>query len=344
MAATHTCTYSSIAILQHGRSALFVFQQTALRLSGTMSAAAGASPPPGTVAPGPRSTLSSSSSSSSTDLVNALRGYVDRILGAVPGMKALVLDTETCQAVSLVYSQHELLSKDVFLTDFLHKQATRATQQPKPFLKAVVLARPTDENMLLLKAELRQPSFGAYHVTWTSTLPDDRLRTLAEYDIKDRVATVHEAYIDFFALDSVCFSAGVSPEISATVNIPQVNWSGQETAGFARCTDCAYCDADRFLTHQGCGCGCVFDFSFCLRQRPADAATHAKRNLDEACLSCVGTRPTTPCAPTPGERTAVTSFLPNPSLQPHPQMRPPHPRPFPHATPTTQVFWRCCWR
>jgi vacuolar protein sorting-associated protein 45 len=205
-----------------------------------MSASAGASPPagagPGAAAfgPGPRS-----SSSSSVDLVSALRAYVDRVLDAVPGMKALVLDAETCRAVSLVYSQHELMAKDVFLTDFLHKQPTRAAQPPKQFLKAIVLARPTDENMLLLKAELRQPSFGAYHMTWTSTLSDDRLRALAEYDAKDRVTTMQEVYIDFFALDSVCFSAGVSPEISATINIPQVNWSGQETAAFARCTDSA---------------------------------------------------------------------------------------------------------
>mgnify|MGYP000326959150 FL=1 len=169
----------------------------------------------------------------SADVVKALRGYLDRIFADQPGMKALIMDRDTCQMVSMVYSQHELLQNEVFLSDFLDNKA----RSKKAFLKAIVLAKPTQDNMAHLKRELHQPTFASYHIFWTSTCSDANVKALAEYDKQEKVSSVQEYYVDYFALDSVSFSAGVSPAVSACLNIPQINWSGQETRGFGQCID-----------------------------------------------------------------------------------------------------------
>ena len=167
------------------------------------------------------------------DLSGALRAYLDRLLTEQTGMKALLLDSFASKVVSLVYSQHELLKKEVFLTDLLEHENRRA----KPFLKAVVIARPTAANLRHLKRELRNPLFASFSVYWTSKCSDENLRMLAELDTHDRVTAVHEYYLDYFALDSVSFSAGAPAGASTCLNIPQVNWGEAETAAFERCVD-----------------------------------------------------------------------------------------------------------
>lgn len=167
------------------------------------------------------------------DVVGALRAYLDRLLSEQTGMKALLLDSFTSKVVSLVYSQHELLQKEVFLTDLLENEKRR----PKPFLKAVVIARPTEANLRHLKRELRDPLFASFSVYWTSSCSDQHLHTLAELDTHDRVTAVHEYYLDYFALDSVSFSAGAPAAASTCLNIPQVNWGEAEAAAFDRCID-----------------------------------------------------------------------------------------------------------
>ena len=51
------------------------------------------------------------------DLVAVLRYYVDKMLKDVAGMKVLVLDAETTEAVSMVFSQSEILEEEVFLVE-----------------------------------------------------------------------------------------------------------------------------------------------------------------------------------------------------------------------------------
>ncbi len=57
------------------------------------------------------------------DLFKILRFYVEKMLKEVPGMKVLVLDEETTQSVSMVYSQSEILEQEVFLVEKLETQA-----------------------------------------------------------------------------------------------------------------------------------------------------------------------------------------------------------------------------
>lgn len=53
------------------------------------------------------------------DLSKILRFYVDKMLKEIPGMKVLVMDNDTTQAVSMVYSQSEILEQEVFLVEKL---------------------------------------------------------------------------------------------------------------------------------------------------------------------------------------------------------------------------------
>jgi vacuolar protein sorting-associated protein 45 len=57
------------------------------------------------------------------DLFKILRFYVDKMLKEVPGMKVLVLDEETTQSVSMVYSQSEILEQEVFLVEKMESQS-----------------------------------------------------------------------------------------------------------------------------------------------------------------------------------------------------------------------------
>ena len=72
------------------------------------------------------------------DLVQLLRGYVDRMLReSGPGMKALLLDAETTKIVSTVFSQSELLEQEVFLVERLD-----ADKGDQLFHLKVLLGRP----------------------------------------------------------------------------------------------------------------------------------------------------------------------------------------------------------
>lgn len=55
----------------------------------------------------------------SGDLIAILRFYVERMLKEVPGMKVLLLDSETTKIVSTVYSQSDILEQEVYLVEKL---------------------------------------------------------------------------------------------------------------------------------------------------------------------------------------------------------------------------------
>ena len=53
------------------------------------------------------------------DLFTVVRYYIDKMLKEVAGVKVLVLDHDTTQIVSMVYSQSEILEQEVFLVEKL---------------------------------------------------------------------------------------------------------------------------------------------------------------------------------------------------------------------------------
>lgn len=58
------------------------------------------------------------------DLLAIARYYVDRMLTEVSGMKALLLDAETTQSISGVYSQTDIMNQEVYLVEKLEANKT----------------------------------------------------------------------------------------------------------------------------------------------------------------------------------------------------------------------------
>ena len=64
--------------------------------------------------------------------------------------------------MSVVYSQSELLQKEVFLVELV--DSISMSKEPMMHLKAVYFLRPTSENVVLVRRQLNHPRFGEYHL------------------------------------------------------------------------------------------------------------------------------------------------------------------------------------
>eukprot|EP00171_Calliarthron_tuberculosum_P015588 IDg15588t1 len=106
-----------------------------------------------------------------------------RRLVSTEGVKALLLDNHTSRVLSV--------------------------------LDAVVFVRPTSENVLLLRKELRAPRFASYRLAFSNVLRRTLVEELADADAHERVTVVHEIYADFFALGPHLVSLGVLPCLDA---------------------------------------------------------------------------------------------------------------------------------
>ncbi|GAB2211523.1 hypothetical protein Droror1_Dr00024838 [Drosera rotundifolia] len=74
----------------------------------------------------------------------------------------------TVSAVSVAYSQPELLQKEVFLVELV--DSISMSKEAMSHLKAVYFVRPTSENIQLIRRQLATPRFGEYHLC-ESVLP-----------------------------------------------------------------------------------------------------------------------------------------------------------------------------
>ncbi len=83
---------------------------------------------------------------------------------SINGMKCLLLDRETKTMVSLVTSMQDILSKQVFLVENLESPAPESVRH----LKAIVICRPTRDNLARLEEHLRTPKFVEYHLFFTN--------------------------------------------------------------------------------------------------------------------------------------------------------------------------------
>lgn len=64
--------------------------------------------------------------------------------------------------MSVVYSQSELLQKEVFLVELV--DSISKSSESMSHLKAVYFLRPTSENIQFLRRQLANPRFGEYHL------------------------------------------------------------------------------------------------------------------------------------------------------------------------------------
>ncbi|XP_054788368.1 vacuolar protein sorting-associated protein 45 homolog [Prosopis cineraria] len=137
-------------------------------------------------------------------LISAVRDYISRMLQDISGMKVLILDSQTVSIVSVVYSQSELLQKEVFLVELV--DSISKSKESMSHLKAVYFLRPTSENIQHLRRQIANPRFGEYHLFFSNMLKDTQIHILADSDEEEVVQQVQEFYADFVALDPYHFT------------------------------------------------------------------------------------------------------------------------------------------
>jgi vacuolar protein sorting-associated protein 45 len=145
------------------------------------------------------------------DGIRAIQSYVDRVVtgdGRCLGMKVLLLDSWTTQTVSCVYSQNQVLQREVYLVSRLDIPSAAAEDEEDEegrrktsHMKAVCFLRPNDTNASLLARELAQPRFAEYHLFFSGILSTGLLRLIAEADEFELVKQVQEFYGDFLPVN-----------------------------------------------------------------------------------------------------------------------------------------------
>ncbi|GAA6006708.1 Vps45p [Rhodotorula paludigena] len=166
------------------------------------------------------------------DCLKAVQAYVDKIIQGVPGIKVLLLDSDTTPILSLATTQSHLLSHEVYLTDRIDNPArhslpaasaasagaayppTASTSrgiERLPHLKCVCLLRPTDESVEACARELREGRFGSYWLYFTNVLKKSQIERLAEADEHELVREVQEYFCDYSPLTSSHFSLSIMP-------------------------------------------------------------------------------------------------------------------------------------
>ncbi|XP_074020570.1 vacuolar protein sorting-associated protein 45 [Numenius arquata] len=135
--------------------------------------------------------------------VLAVKQYVSKMIeDSGPGMKVLLMDRETTGAVSMVYTQSEILQKEVYLFERLDSPNREAMKH----LKAICFLRPTKENVEFLIQELRRPKYSIYFIYFSNVISKSDVKSLAEADEQEVVAEVQEFYGDYIAVNPHVFS------------------------------------------------------------------------------------------------------------------------------------------
>ncbi|CAJ2667580.1 vacuolar sorting-associated protein 45 [Trifolium pratense] len=137
-------------------------------------------------------------------LTSSARDYINRILQDISGMKVLILDSQTVSIVSVVYSQSELLQKEVFLVELV--DSISKSSEPMSHLKAIYFLRPTAENIQYMRRQLASPRFGEYHLFFSNIMKDHHIHLLADSDEQEVVQQVQEFYADYVAIDPYHFT------------------------------------------------------------------------------------------------------------------------------------------
>ena len=149
----------------------------------------------------------------------AVKLYINKMIeecGA--GMKVLVMDKATTTIVSMVYSQSEIIQKEVYLCELL---STKARETMK-HLSAICFLRPTRENVELLCDELKHPKYNTYSLYFSNVLSKSSIKLLAEADDHEVVKDIKEFYGDFIAISQHVFSFNLSPALN-----PSGTWRGE---------------------------------------------------------------------------------------------------------------------
>ena len=136
-------------------------------------------------------------------LVELAKDYVQKmVLRAGPGAKVLLVDSETKQYLSTVYSQSDVLKQEVFLVERIDNDEVEKLMH----MKAVCFLRPSYSSLRALCRHLRDPKFGEYHLFYTNSVRESYLQDLAQADENELVKQIHEYYVDYMVLDPHLFT------------------------------------------------------------------------------------------------------------------------------------------
>ena len=120
------------------------------------------------------------------DVVSAARAYVSGMVAHVDGMKALILDDDTKQAVSAAVSLSEMFERQVYLVESL---GTR-NDSDLTHLKGIIFVRPTPINIMTLAQELKAPQYKDYFLFFSNSVPQSTLQMLADADEHELIRMV----------------------------------------------------------------------------------------------------------------------------------------------------------
>ncbi|XP_078527514.1 vacuolar protein sorting-associated protein 45 [Lissotriton helveticus] len=140
------------------------------------------------------------------NVVLAVKQYVSKMIEeSGPGMKVLLMDKETTGIVSMVYTQSEILQKEVYLFERIDSM----NRDVMKHLRAICFLRPTKENVDFLIQELRRPKYCVYFIYFTNVISKSDVKSLAEADEQEVVAEVQEFYGDYIAVSPHVFSLNI---------------------------------------------------------------------------------------------------------------------------------------
>uniref|UniRef100_A0A2K6EQH4 Vacuolar protein sorting-associated protein 45 n=1 Tax=Propithecus coquereli TaxID=379532 RepID=A0A2K6EQH4_PROCO len=126
------------------------------------------------------------------NVVFAVKQYISKMIeDSGPGMKVLLMDKETTGIVSMVYTQSEILQKEVYLFERIDSQ----NRETMKHLKAICFLRPTKV--------LHKLSY------FSNVISKSDVKSLAEADEQEVVAEVQEFYGDYIAVNPHLFSLNI---------------------------------------------------------------------------------------------------------------------------------------
>jgi hypothetical protein len=136
--------------------------------------------------------------------------YLEQIFTSSPGVKALLLDRDTFDIISVTMTRTELYSHEVVLIEQLSVRVDKDKDPSLAAINCVCLLRPTQENAELLARELSSPTFQKYQLFFTGPIEQRELQTIARADSKDIVGLVQEVFLDFLPLHGRLFSLDIA--------------------------------------------------------------------------------------------------------------------------------------
>ncbi|OHT05931.1 Vacuolar protein sorting-associated protein 45 [Tritrichomonas foetus] len=139
--------------------------------------------------------------------------YVEHMIRNTVGVKALLLDKETLNFISVAATKTELYSNEVAIIEELSSRLQKPIDPQVQSISCVCILRPTNSNVDMLCQELRSPHFSKYALYFTNTVPDYLFHQIATADTNMIIDSFQEVFLDFSALGTRLFSSNM-PDIS----------------------------------------------------------------------------------------------------------------------------------